>query len=70
MTSRDPKDIMHVLDKRKEKRMATQPWNFASAGSIFRNPEQNQHGSILMNVNREVMKLEALRFHLNILILL
>ncbi len=40
MTSRDPQDIMHVLDKRKEKRMSTQPWNFASAGSIFRNPEE------------------------------
>ncbi len=39
MSPRDPKDIMHVLDKRKEKRMASQPWNFASAGSVFRNPE-------------------------------
>ena len=40
MTSKDPKEIMAVLDKRKERRMATQPWNFASAGSIFRNPEE------------------------------
>lgn len=40
MTPRDPKDILAVLDKRKEKRMATQPWNFASAGSIFRNPDK------------------------------
>lgn len=40
MNPRDPKDIMKVLDHRKEKRMATQPWNFASAGSIFRNPEE------------------------------
>lgn len=41
MMPRDPKDILAVLDKRKEKRMATQPWNFASAGSIFRNPEEH-----------------------------
>lgn len=40
MAPRDPKEIMAVLDKRKEKRMSTQPWNFASAGSVFRNPEK------------------------------
>lgn len=40
MTPKDPQDIMSVLDKRKEKRMASQPWNFASAGSVFRNPEE------------------------------
>ncbi|MFR7592940.1 MAG: UDP-N-acetylmuramate dehydrogenase [Longibaculum sp.] len=40
MAPRDPQEIMLVLDKRKEKRMSTQPWNFASAGSIFRNPEE------------------------------
>lgn len=40
MTPRDPQEIMKVLDKRKEKRMSTQPWNFASAGSVFRNPEE------------------------------
>ena len=28
-----------MLDKRKERRMTTQPWNFACAGSVFRNPE-------------------------------
>ena len=38
MNPKDPQDIIAVLDKRKEKRMASQPWNFASAGSIFRNP--------------------------------
>lgn len=40
MTPRNPQEIMKVLDKRKEKRMSTQPWNFASAGSIFRNPDE------------------------------
>lgn len=39
MTIKDPKDIKAVLDKRKERRMTSQPWNFASCGSIFRNPD-------------------------------
>ncbi|MEG0453305.1 MAG: UDP-N-acetylmuramate dehydrogenase [Coprobacillus sp.] len=37
MNAKEPQDIIAVLDKRKEKRMSTQPWNLASAGSIFRN---------------------------------
>ncbi len=40
MNSKDPKEIMAVLDKRKEKRMSTQPWNLPSAGSVFRNPDE------------------------------
>lgn len=40
MNPKDPQEIIAVLDKRKEKRMASQPWNFASAGSIFRNPDE------------------------------
>lgn len=39
METRDPQEILAVLDKRKERRMSTQPWNFASAGSVFRNPD-------------------------------
>lgn len=40
LTAKDPSEIKAVLDKRKERRMATQPWNMPSAGSVFRNPEQ------------------------------
>lgn len=40
MNPKDPKEIMEVLDRRKEKRMSSQPWNFASAGSVFRNPDE------------------------------
>lgn len=36
---KDPKTIQALMDNRKEKRMMTQPWNFPSAGSVFRNPE-------------------------------
>lgn len=39
LQSQDVQDIHMLLDKRKERRMATQPWNFPSAGSVFRNPE-------------------------------
>lgn len=38
LTPSDPKFINEVIDKRKEKRMTTQPWNKPSAGSIFQNP--------------------------------
>lgn len=37
--AKDPKEIQEVIDKRKERRMATQPWNQPSAGSVFRNLE-------------------------------
>lgn len=39
MNPKSPMEIMEVLDKRKEKRMSTQPWNMPSAGSVFRNPD-------------------------------
>ncbi len=40
METKDAKEIQAVLDQRKERRMATQPWNFPSAGSVFRNPDE------------------------------
>lgn len=40
MTAKDPGETRKVLDKRKERRMSTQPWNFACAGSVFRNPDE------------------------------
>lgn len=39
LMTKDPNEIKAVLDKRKERRMTTQPWNMPSAGSVFRNPE-------------------------------
>lgn len=32
-------EVKDLLDRRKERRMASQPWNQPSAGSVFRNPE-------------------------------
>lgn len=40
LASKSPDEIKAVLDKRKERRMSTQPWNLPSAGSVFRNPDQ------------------------------
>lgn len=40
LVSEDPKEIKEVLDDRKERRMASQPWNFPTAGSVFRNPSK------------------------------
>ena len=39
LTAKEPNEIKAVLDKRKERRMSSQPWNMPSAGSVFRNPE-------------------------------
>ena len=50
LTAKSPDEIKAVLDKRKERRMSSQPWNMPSAGSVFRNPQDKPHGSILMNV--------------------
>lgn len=40
LISKDVNEIKELMDKRKEKRMSTQPWNQPSAGSVFRNPEE------------------------------
>lgn len=39
LIAKEPSEIQEVLDKRKERRMSSQPWNLPCAGSVFRNPE-------------------------------
>lgn len=39
LPAKSPDEIKAVLDKRKERRMSSQPWNMPSAGSVFRNPQ-------------------------------
>lgn len=39
LENKSVEEINETLDKRKERRMSTQPWNKPSAGSVFRNPE-------------------------------
>lgn len=50
LSAKEPNEIKAVLDKRKERRMSSQPWNMPSAGSVLEIQKINQHGSILMNV--------------------
>ena len=38
LTEGDKEEIMEAMQKNKEYRKVTQPWNFPCAGSIFRNP--------------------------------
>ena len=40
LNAKSPEEIKAVLDKRKERRMSTQPWNMPSAGSVFRNTDE------------------------------
>lgn len=39
LENKSVEEINETLDKRKERRMSSQPWNKPSAGSVFRNPE-------------------------------
>lgn len=39
LENKSVEEINETLDKRKERRMSTQPWNKPSAGSVFRNPD-------------------------------
>ena len=39
LENKSVEEINEKLDKRKERRMSSQPWNKPSAGSVFRNPE-------------------------------
>ncbi|WP_249028799.1 UDP-N-acetylmuramate dehydrogenase [Tannockella kyphosi] len=40
LTKKDATEIKEVVEKRKKRRMETQPWDKPSAGSIFRNPDE------------------------------
>ncbi len=40
MVKRDPSEIRALMDSRRERRMASQPLDRPSAGSVFRNPDE------------------------------
>ncbi|MDD5850525.1 MAG: UDP-N-acetylmuramate dehydrogenase [Galactobacillus timonensis] len=42
LQSEDPTEIHELMDSRRERRMASQPLNMPSAGSVFRNPDSLQ----------------------------
>lgn len=39
MTRKDPAEIQELMENRRQRRMASQPLNLPSCGSVFRNPE-------------------------------
>ena len=46
----DPKLIMELINERKERRVATQPLEYPSAGSVFRNPENDFAGRLIEEI--------------------
>lgn len=43
----DPKSIMTVIEDRKQRRLMSQPLEYPSAGSVFRNPENDFAGRLI-----------------------
>lgn len=70
LENKSVEEINETLDKRKERRMSTQPWNKPSAGSVLEIQKVRLHGNILMMQVLEVMKLVEHKFLQNILTLL
>lgn len=46
----DINEIMTLIEERKQKRLMTQPLEYPSAGSVFRNPENNYAGHLVEEV--------------------
>lgn len=43
-------DIMHLIEERKKRRVETQPLEYPSAGSVFRNPEGDFAGRLIEEI--------------------
>lgn len=46
----DKELIQSVIEDRKQRRLMSQPLNFPSAGSVFRNPEDNYAGKLIEDI--------------------
>ena len=44
-------EMQRIVEERKQKRIATQPYDMPNAGSVFRNPEGNYAGSLIEQAN-------------------
>lgn len=44
-------EMQRIVEERKQKRIATQPYDLANAGSVFRNPEGNHAGALIEKAN-------------------
>ena len=50
LAHKDKNEIMETINRRKDKRMETQPLEFPSAGSVFRNPEFAPSGKLIEDI--------------------
>lgn len=46
----DSKEIMEIIEERKQRRIETQPLEYPSAGSVFRNPEGDFAGRLIEEI--------------------
>lgn len=46
----NPKEIIELINERKERRIETQPLEYPSAGSVFRNPEGDYAGRLIEEI--------------------
>ena len=44
------KDIQSIIEDRKQRRLMSQPLDYPSAGSVFRNPDNNYAGALIENI--------------------
>lgn len=47
LTPKTPEEIKHIISDRRERRLQSQPLEFPSAGSVFRNPEGDYAGRLI-----------------------
>lgn len=57
LTKTNKEEILKLIKKRKQKRIKTQPLNFPSAGSTFRNPKDNYAGKLIEDLNLKETKI-------------
>lgn len=51
LVKRKKEDILKTINENNEKRKKTQPLNYPSAGSVFRNPDKNFAGKLIESIN-------------------
>ena len=67
----DTKAIMEVISERKKRRIESQPLEFPSAGSVFRNPKDDYAGRLIENLNYKGYRIgdaEVSKKHANFII--
>ena len=53
----NPEDIMELINSRKQRRLESQPLEYPSAGSVFRNPEGDFAGRLIEEIGYKGKKI-------------